>query len=269
MNLPETLNIAQQLSRGAGQILMEGFGGAQESVTKTSTVDLVTVYDGLAEDYITRELADAFPDHRLVGEEGTATAGDGPFVWYIDPLDGTVNYAHGFPIFAVSLGLYKGDRPQVGVVFDPTRDELFYATAGGGAFVRQGQGDPRPLKVSGATDLGQSLLATGFPYDRQHTDHDNVQQARAFLKRARGLRRPGAAALDVCYVAAGRLDGYWEYKLKIWDVAAAALILTEAGGRISHIPDGQPLRPDPVLDLVACTPGIEGEMFEVLKEAKG
>lgn len=269
MHLPETLKIAQHIARGAGRILMEGFGGHQESVGKSSAVDLVTKYDGLAEDYITRELAAAFPGHRLMGEEGTATGGDSPYIWYIDPLDGTVNFAHGFPVFAVSIGLYEGDQPLVGVVFDPTRDEMFYATAGGGAFLQPGEAPPRRLAVSGETVLRRSLLGTGFPYSRWNSDDDNVAETRAFLKRARGLRRAGAAALDVCYVAAGRLDGFWEFELKVWDVAAAGLILTEAGGRIVHIEDGQPLRPVLDVNLIACTPGIEGEMKEVLREAKG
>jgi myo-inositol-1(or 4)-monophosphatase len=264
MDLKEILQIAEAIARGAGQIIMEGFGSQQDSIAKTSAIDLVTKYDALSEAYITGELAKHFPDHRLMGEEGTVTDGESPFIWYIDPIDGTVNFAHGFPVFAVSIALYEGDQPRLGIVFDPTRDELFYALSGRGSYLKQKEGEPQRLSVSGATDLGRSLLGTGFPYDRQTSEINNFQQTIAFLIKCRGLRRAGSAALDVCYVASGRLDGFWEYKLKIWDVAAAGLILTEAGGRLSNISDRQPLKPQLVLNLVASTPGIHEQMFEVL-----
>ncbi len=269
MNWEEILQITEKIARDAGKLLMEHFGFQQETEGKTSSVDLVTQYDKLAEEFIAGELKKHFPDHRLMGEEGTASEGDSPFIWYVDPLDGTVNYAHGFPIFVVSIALYEGDQPRIGVVYDPNRRELFYAIDGYGAYMQHRSGYPMQIWVSGAAELGRSLLATGFPYDRHTSKLNNAAQAEAFLKTAQGVRRPGSAALDVCYVACGRLDGYWEYKLKIWDMAAAALILKEAGGRISHIENGQPMMPELILNLVASTPGIHQQMFDVLDRVEG
>ncbi len=259
------LQTAVSIAREAGDLLRVGFSQHKEITRKSSQVDLVTQYDGQAEKLITDRLRVAFPDHRIIGEEGAASDGDNPYIWYIDPLDGTVNYAHGFPVYSVSLALYRGDEPVLGVVYDPERDECFTAIRGGGGAVTRGQGAPRPLAVSPAVDLGDCLLGTGFPYDRRTSDLDNVAQTRAFLKTAQGVRRTGSAALDLCYVAAGRLDGFWEFKLKIWDVAASALMVMEAGGRVAFIDDGAPYTPRPVLNLFAANPLVHEQMWPVLQ----
>jgi len=181
-------------------------------------------------------LAERFPDHEILAEELGETSGQrrAPYRWVFDPLDGTTNYAHGLPIFCSSLALEIDGRSAVAAIYDPTRRELFTAERGMGARVN---GDP--LQVSGTTTLIDALLVTGFPYDVHRGAGDLVDLFGEFLARARAVRRLGSAALDLCYVAAGRLDGFWEQHLKPWDVAAGALILEEAGGRITGI-DGTP-----------------------------
>jgi len=181
-------------------------------------------------------LAERFPDHEILAEELGETSGQqrSPYRWVFDPLDGTTNYAHGLPIFCSSLALEIDGRSAVAAIYDPTRRELFTAERGMGARVN---GDP--LQVSGTTTLIDALLVTGFPYDVHRGAGDLVDLFGEFLARARAVRRLGSAALDLCYVAAGRLDGFWEQHLKPWDVAAGALILEEAGGRITGI-DGTP-----------------------------
>jgi myo-inositol-1(or 4)-monophosphatase len=181
-------------------------------------------------------LAERFPDHEILAEELGETSGQrrSPYRWVFDPLDGTTNYAHGLPIFCSSLALEIDGRSAVAAIYDPTRRELFTAERGMGARVN---GDP--LQVSGTTTLIDALLVTGFPYDVHRRAGDLVDLFGEFLARARAVRRLGSAALDLCYVAAGRLDGFWEQHLKPWDVAAGALILEEAGGRITGI-DGTP-----------------------------
>ena len=153
---------------------------------------------------------------------------------------------------------------MLGVVYDPERDESFTAIQGEGAFLTRGDQPPQQLHVAGEKELTHALLGTGFPYDRQTSSLDNVVQTRAFLKTAQGVRRSGSAALDLCYVGAGRLDGFWEFKLKIWDVAASALITQEAGGRVAFIDDGRPYAPQPVLNLFAANPVIHEQMWAVL-----
>lgn len=254
------------IAREAGALLREGLGRGTAVTYKSSDVDLVTEYDTAAEALITTQLKAAFPGHRLVAEESGHHQGDGrDYVWYIDPLDGTNNFAHGLPHFAVSLALYAGQRPLLGVVYDPMRDECFSAVSGGGAQLVSG-GAERPLRVSQAEDLLHSLLATGYPYDRHRSEQDNLAQAAAFLKAGQGLRRAGAAALDLAYVAAGRLDGYWEFKLKSWDVAAGLLLVQEAGGHVSTI-DGRPLSLEPMLSLVASNGRIHPAMITVLERS--
>jgi myo-inositol-1(or 4)-monophosphatase len=181
-------------------------------------------------------LAERFPDHEILAEELGETSGQrrSPYRWVFDPLDGTTNYAHGLPIFCSSLALEIDGRSAVAAIYDPTRRELFTAERDMGARVN---GDP--LQVSGTTTLIDALLVTGFPYDVHRGAGDLVDLFGEFLARARAVRRLGSAALDLCYVAAGRLDGFWEQHLKPWDVAAGALILEEAGGRITGI-DGTP-----------------------------
>ena len=206
---------------------MERLSGAREIVFK-GDINIVTALSA-AESLILQLLRSAFPDHYMIGEEESdsgiaAVRGGQEWCWIVDPLDGTTNYAHGYPHFAVSIGLEREGRVYLGVVYDPTRDELFVAERGSGA-VLNGQ----PLHVSEESVLIRALLATGFNYDMAKRP-ENLRMWDAFTYKARGVRRDGSAALDLCYVAAGRLDGYWERGVSAWDTAAGSLLVEEAGG---------------------------------------
>jgi len=226
--------IAIAAARAGGAVLMDKFG-TRLRVTHKGAVDLVTEADEAAEAAIVSLLRQHCPEHDILAEEGDYSRGSRSHCWIIDPLDGTTNYAHGFPWFAVSIGLEIDGEVRVGVVYNPCNNELFVAEKGQGAFLNQ-----RRLQVSTVARLDQSLLATGFPYDRKQTTANNYDHFVAFQQSAQACRRPGAASLDLACVAAGRFDGYWEMKLKPWDVAAGQLLVTEAGGVVSHF-DGGPL----------------------------
>jgi myo-inositol-1(or 4)-monophosphatase len=198
------------------------------NVTLKGDKNLVTEVDQESERLIVGRLLSAFPDHSIIAEEGEYPQGNGPFRWIIDPLDGTTNYAHGFPWFCVSIGLESAGELVAGVIYNPLHDELFTATKGGGAFL-----NGRRLRVSTRAPLQDTLLGTGFPYDCASDPANNFDNFIAFQKAARGIRRAGAAALDLAYVAAGKLDGFWELKLKPWDVAAGVLLVREAGGTVT------------------------------------
>jgi myo-inositol-1(or 4)-monophosphatase len=231
-------------------------------VDKKGTIDLVTEVDLECERMCRGVLAERFPDHDILAEELGATGASrtpSRFRWVFDPLDGTTNYAHGLPIYCSSLALEIDGRAEVGAIYDPTRKELFTAERGQGARV-----NGVPLNVSSTDALIDALLVTGFPYDvHKHTD-DLVGLFGAFLGRARAVRRLGSAALDLCYVAAGRLDGFWEQHLHAWDVAAGALILEEAGGRITGT-DGSPFRAD-AGHLVSSNGRIHDAMLAVIRD---
>lgn len=268
MDTIETKTIAIAIAHEAGALLRQGFRQAKDIGAKSSAIDLVTQYDTQAEALIVGRLRETFAQDAILGEEGGSqnhSDNGNSRLWLVDPLDGTINFAHGYPAFAVSLALYDEERPLVGVVYDPLRDECFHAASGHGAFLSSGDDEER-LQVSQNSDLVRSLLATGFPYDRHHSQRDNLAQFATFLKRVQGVRRAGAAALDVAYVAAGRLDGYWEYKLGSWDVAAAALLVQEAGGRLSAM-DGSPfqLQPTQPNALVASNGLIHQDMLGLLQ----
>lgn len=271
MDLRQAHQVAVDAADEAGALLRRGINEGKVVSRKSSAVDLLTEHDQAAEAIIVRRLRAAFPTHRLVTEESAERPGDSSaeaaYTWYVDPLDGTNNFAHGFPVFAVSIALYEADRPLVGVVYDPMRDECFSAISGQGATLRTRDGQ-RPLRVSQETSLVASLLATGFPYDRQQSGEDNIAQLSAFLKSALGIRRAGAAALDMAYVAAGRLDGYWEFKLKHWDLAAGACLVLEAGGQVT-LADGSPWRITPVMSVIASNGHIHDAMRSVLHGVNG
>jgi len=218
----------------AGDIMMSRFGGAVR-IDKKGTIDLVTEVD-LAIERMFRDLVGhRFPDHAVLGEEmgGSAAIPPGP-CWVFDPIDGTTNFAHGVPIFCASLALEVDGVGEVAAVYDPTRRELFTAERGGGAFL-----NGRPIRVSDAAELVDALLVTGFPYDVHDRVDEIVGLFGAFVGRARAARRLGSAAIELCYVAAGRFDGFWESDLKPWDVAGGSLIVTEAGGTVTDM-DGAP-----------------------------
>ncbi len=229
--------VAILAAREAGAILRGKLDQPREIRFK-GEIDLVTDADRAAEAVIVARVRTAFPDHRLIGEEGSrgdpGQAGS-PWGWVIDPLDGTTNYAHRYPHFAVSLGLEHGGTPVLGVVYDPMRDELFVGEAGGGATL-----NGAPIRVSAEADLTRALLATGFSYDPALREEAEVIW-RELLFRAQGVRRDGSAALDLCWVAAGRLDGFYERPLQPWDMGGS-VIVTEAGGTIGRF-DGTPFDP--------------------------
>lgn len=218
----------------AGDVQMAHFGRAIR-VSKKGRIDLVTEVDVEVERAFRAMVAERFPDHDVLGEEFGATGGRAPsrHCWIFDPLDGTTNYAHGLPIFCASLGLEVDGQLELGAVYDPWRRELFTAERGGGAFL-----NGQPLRVSEAPTLLDALLVTGFPYNVHETAAPVVELFGEFLARAQAVRRLGSAALDLCYVAAGRMDGFWEERLKPWDVAAGALIVQEARGQVTAIDGG-------------------------------
>ena len=269
MDLSFALQVAVDAADEAGALLRRGIDERKVVSRKSTAVDLLTEHDQAAEALITTRILAAFPDHRLVAEEGREQPGDGAggYTWYVDPLDGTNNFTHGFPVFAVSIALFQAGRPLLGVVYDPMRDECFSAVNGQGATLRSRDGQ-RPILVSQETVLLDSLLATGFPYDRHQADENNIAQLAAFLKTARGIRRAGAAALDMAYVAAGRLDGYWEYKLSSWDIAAGICLVQEAGGKVTGV-DGAPLQLAPRVSLIASNGHIHEAMGSVLRGVNG
>ncbi len=230
----DVLEMAEQLALRAGEIQRDRYETGFDVRTKSASIDLVTEVDHACEALIVSTLEKERPDDAIVAEEGGGEDHpDREWRWVIDPLDGTTNYAHGFPRFCVSIGVEFRNETRVGVVYDPLLDELFYAVRDAGAWL----GDRR-LDVSKTHDFGQALIATGFAYDVHKSPNDNIERFARVLKAARGLRRDGSAALDLCYVAAGRLDAYWEMKLHAWDVSAGSLIVQEAGGRVTDCEGG-------------------------------
>ena len=231
------LNFAVQTAREAGRVLAERFGRKLEIANK-SEIDLVTESDLASEQLIIERIKTYYPRHAILAEESGASEPVDPekqsdWRWIIDPLDGTTNYAHGYPCFCVSIGLECKGRLELGVVYDPLRDEMFAAERGQGASL-----NGRRIRVSSTPSLASALLCTGFPYDvRERSEF--ARHFANFIMVAQGVRRDGAAALDLAYVAAGRFDGFWEEGLKPWDVAAGALIIEEAGGRVSNYLDEQ------------------------------
>ncbi len=225
------LSIAVEIAREAGALLAQHFERPVEIQYKRPS-DLVTEADRQSETLIVERLRNHFPKHDIVGEEGGGQQTGSEYCWYVDPLDGTTNFAHGFPVFCVTLGLARAGEMIAGVVFDPTRNELFTTELGGGAYLNN-----KRLHVSKTSSLAHSLLATGFPPFA--SNHElNIEYYFRFTQLSHGVRRAGSAALDLCSVAAGRFEGFWELKLNPWDKAAGSLLVTEAGGRMSGITCG-------------------------------
>jgi myo-inositol-1(or 4)-monophosphatase len=251
--------LAEQLARAAGAIQRDRYETELVVRTKSASIDLVTEVDQACEALIVGALRRDRPDDAILAEEGTGEDRPGAeWRWVIDPLDGTMNYAHGYPRFCVSIGVQRNGEPCVGVVYDPLLNELFAATRGEGATC-----NGRPLRVSQERELGRALLATGFAYDVHKSPQDNLDHFASFVKRVRGLRRDGSAALDLCYVAAGRFDGFWELKLHAWDVAAGNLLVEEAGGRTSDL-SGRPPTGDG-RETVATNGHLHHAIVEILR----
>jgi myo-inositol-1(or 4)-monophosphatase len=245
-------------AKAAGRILMRGFGSGVRVEYKSREIDLVTEYDRRSEACILKRIRKAYPGHRVLAEEsGLSGAGKEP-LWMVDPLDGTTNFAHGMPIFGVSIALQRDGRMVLGVVYDPIRKECFWAERGKGAYC-----GTEKLRVSGAAELKRSLLVTGFPYDAWSNPDNNLDHYSRFAVRSQGVRRLGSAALDLCYVAAGRLDGYWEMRLAPWDVAAGGLIAEEAGARVTAL-DGESEYMSEVPSIIAANPVLHAKMTAVI-----
>lgn len=256
------LEIAKEIALQAGSLLKEGQEKGFSLDRKSSSIDLVTEYDQMAEDLVVGKLIEAFPDHGIVAEEGSSRECTSPegYRWYIDPLDGTNNFAHHIPQFSVSIALYKEDEPIIGVVCDPMRGELFWAEKGQGAYL-----NGRPIHVSDAPTVEASILASGFPYDRHHDAVDNLAQLGLFIKKCQGFRRFGSCALDLSFLACGRYDGFWEFKLSSWDLAAGLLLVTEAGGQVSRI-DGKPMGYLTERNHIVASNGkIHQEMLDIIR----
>ncbi len=258
--MPDFLQAATEITREAGA-LIAGLSNQPLEIKYKRRSDLVTEADRRSEALIVERLRARFPDHAIVAEEGGNHHSSSDYCWYVDPLDGTTNYAHGFPMYCVTMGLAYRGEVVAGVVYDPTRDHLYTAERGVGAFL-----NGRQLHVSRTEKLSESLVATGFPPFA--TNHDlNIQFYFRFTTRSHGVRRAGSAALDLCSVAAGHFDGFWELKLNPWDKAAGTLLVTEAGGRVSDV-RGNPFN---LLgeDVFASNGLVHGEMLEVFAEVLG
>lgn len=253
----ELLQDAVRISRLAGSLLKDRLL-TDFSVMHKGDVDLVTEMDRSAQDLIEREILVKYPDHGILAEEDLDLHGSSGFLWIVDPLDGTTNYAHRFPAFSVSIAVVYEDETLCGVVYNPVSDEIFKAVSGEGASL-----NAMPLKVSDAGQLTDSLLGTGFPYEIRETPQPTLGYFERFVRKAQDIRRCGSAALDLCFVASGRLDGFWELGLKPWDVAAGALIVREAGGKVTDF-SGKELGMD-VSQVLASNGNIHAQMMEVLK----
>ena len=227
----------EAIAREAGALLM-GFFDRHVAFEYKGDVDLVTEADRASEKLIVERLRARWPEHGIIGEEGTRTGDGADYRWYVDPLDGTTNFAHGFPVFCVSIALvYKEEQLEAGVLYDPTRNEMFSAERGQGATL-----NGTPIHVSKTARLSESLLATGFPSHKRH-QNPNIHFYHQITLRSHGVRRAGSAALDLANVACGRYDGFWEFNLNPWDTAAGALLVQEAGGTVTRF-DGSPYRLD-------------------------
>ena len=253
-----TLSDLESMARGAGEILRQGYGQRHDIDFKGS-INPVTEIDERSEEYLLATIQKKFPGQRVVAEETGGLPGDGQQVWYVDPLDGTVNYVHHIPIFSVSLAYEDEGELKLGVVYDPMRDECFSAQRSRGAWLNGEQ-----IKVTATQELADSLFVTGFPYDTWENPNNNLNYFGRFLLRSQGVRRLGSAALDLCYVAAGRFDGYWEIRLQPYDVAAGGLIVQEAGGLVTNIEAGDDFISVPQ-SIVAANPGLHARILEVLQ----
>lgn len=255
LNQP-TLDDLYALAREAGAILRAGYGLPQ-TITHKGRIDLVTEYDRRSEAYLLGQVRARFPGHTILSEESGLHPGHQDHCWYIDPLDGTTNYAHGMPIFCVSIAYAEKDEITLGAVYDPLRDELFGAGRGAGAWL-----NGQRIQVSEVDVLLQSLLVTGFAYD-DWVIRTNLEHFAYFSRLCQAVRRLGSAALDFCYIAAGRLDGYWEMSLQPWDSAAGALIAREAGALVTA-PDGDPDFLKPPGGVVAANPAMHAQILSGL-----
>jgi myo-inositol-1(or 4)-monophosphatase len=263
--MTEELDFAMETTRKAGRLLCEFYHRRHTVSHKSSEIDLVTEADLASERLIVDAIRTHFPGHKILSEEGLgdhqAAAGETPCLWIVDPLDGTVNYAHGYPTWGVSLALVAGGRVVLGLTYDPLHDELFWAEPGGGAWL-----NGESIQVSDVSRLSGALVATGFAYKRAVLDENNVAEFGAVMPRVQGVRRAGAAVLDLAHLAAGRLDAYWEMHLQPWDWVAGLLLIREAGGAMTDM-HGEPWMLE-TNNIAASNGTIHDELLAVLKQAR-
>jgi myo-inositol-1(or 4)-monophosphatase len=254
-----TLDFIKTITQEAGEIL-QSFRGEDLAIQHKSPTDLVTKADQASEQFLIGAIRDAFPDHTINAEESGQWEGAPDHQWFIDPLDGTLNYAHGVPMYCVSVAYAHQGELELGVIYDPVHQEIFYARRSRGAFLND-----KPIHVSDFTDLLDCMLVTGFPNDMWGTPDDNTGNFIRFSKQAQTVRRLGSAALDIVYVGAGRLDGFWEVEIFNWDIAAGGLIVREAGGVVTNVYGDQDFLKEPI-SIVAANPAIHAKMLETLAD---
>lgn len=268
----DLLTVASRAAREAARFIFRESSRRRKVDFKGAT-DLVTQADRGAERIILGHISRLFPDHGIVAEESTGKPGHSPYTWIVDPLDGTTNFVHGYPFFAVSVAVYINNNPAVGVIVDVSRGDLYWAMVGKGAFLltetldqEPDDSKKRPLFVSSTRHLEHALLATGFPYVHDEIWARNFERFKAFTDRTQGVRRAGSAALDLAHVARGWLDGFWEFGLHPWDTAAGVLLVSEAGGQVS-LTDGSPFT---LFDreIVASNGFLHDEMLNVLSSSR-
>jgi myo-inositol-1(or 4)-monophosphatase len=246
------------LARQAGKILKNGFG-KEHQITYKGPIDLVTEIDRMAEALIVEQIRKEFPQHSIVAEESGFLDGQNEHRWFIDPVDGTSNYAKGFPMFCVSIGYAYQGKMRLAAVYDPLRDEIFYAERGQGAWLNNSR-----IQVTSTDQLIDSMLVTGFPYDMEQKDN-NMNHFVRLAHKVQTIRRLGSAVLDQAYVAAGRLDGYWEIGVSAWDIAAGTLLVEEAGGLVTSL-KGDPDYFKPPFDIIAANPRLHQKLLAILNE---
>jgi myo-inositol-1(or 4)-monophosphatase len=251
--------VAREIAKEAGAFLKRRLHSTH-TIAYKGEIDLVTEADKTSEQMIISKLNRQFPHHDILAEEFTNTHRGSDFMWIVDPLDGTTNYAHGYPVFCVSIALKKLDEMILGIIYNPLLKEMFEVEKGRGAFL-----NGRKISVSCTVRIAESLMATGFPYDLRHSNENNLNYFNEMILHARGIRRAGSAALDLAYVAAGRFDGFWELKLKPWDTAAGWLMVEEAGGVVTDLQGGEYTRRS--TGILASNGKVHGEMVALLKGA--
>ena len=259
MDFSRIYSVAKTSALEAGQVLSEGFR-TDFKISKKGSIDLVTEMDLEAERVILTRIIAEFPDHQILAEEEGMRSGTSPYKWIIDPLDGTTNYAHGYGFFCVSIALEVEDELVLGIVYDPIAKEMFSAQKGQGAFLND-----RPIRVSEERKLIDSLFCTGFSYTQSEIQK-NLQLFNRLIFQSRSVRRDGSAALDLCYVACGRFDGFWELSLNPWDVAAGKLIIEEAGGLVTVFNGSDCTVYD--REILASNPGIHSQLVDLLQDVK-
>jgi myo-inositol-1(or 4)-monophosphatase len=263
--MPPALTDLENMARQAGEILRAGYHPRPSMVPKLQVhykgeIDLVTEYDRKSEAFVLEEIYRRFPGSAVLTEESGSIGGDACCLWYIDPLDGTVNYAHGLPLFCVSIAYAEDGDVRLGVIYDPVSGECFSGERGRGAWL-----NGQPIHVSYASELDKCLLVTGFPYDVRTNPENNLDHYERFTMHSQAVRRLGSAALDLAYVAAGRLDGFWEIRIHAWDIAAGALIAQEAGAIVTGVDGGSDFLTPPE-SVLAANPAIHAQMLELLHE---